>query len=108
MVQDAVGFVKNIALGGANLVVVGTAGPDKPLHAIEGKIGGSPEKAVVVILQIKIQRDAALVKIGHALGVPGADFCPAQSREQQRGQDGDDGNHHQQFNQSESAPDFQF
>ena len=85
MVQGPVCVVEKIALRGADLVVVGSTRPDKPVHAFKRDVGRGPKQPILVILQVKIQRNGALAQIGHALGVIGAGFCPAQRGQKQRG-----------------------
>ncbi len=43
---------------------------------------------------------APLLKIAGALGLDGGRFGLGQCRQQQRGEDGDDGDHYQQFDEA--------
>lgn len=106
MVQRTVGVIENISLSCADMVAIGSSRPDKPLHAIERGIGAKPKQAVVVILEVEIQRHGALAQIGRALCVVGPNFRVAQRWQKKRRQNRDNCDHHQQFNQRESIPAF--
>ena len=57
---------------------------------------------ITVVVNVELQGDADLFEIGAALNRVGPLFRVGQRRQQHRRQDGDDRNHHQQFNQRET------
>src|ERR1035441_41718 len=58
---------------------------------------------VTVIRGIDGKRNAHLVQVVHALGLDRLLFCLGQGRQKQRRQNGDDGDHHEQFDQCEGT-----
>jgi hypothetical protein len=63
---------------------------------------GVDRQILAVIAGIHKPRQAKLFVIAHALDCHGSLFGPAQGRQQQRSQNGNDGNDHQQLDQSET------
>ena len=70
-----------------------------------GRVVGDAEigKDLVVVIQIHVERDAPLPEIAGAGGARGALFGPRQRRHEHGRQNRNDGNHHEQFDQGESA-----
>ena len=71
-----------------------------------GKIHGSPSSGaikefIIIIPRIHIDGQPPLLEVAHATDFECALLGCSQCRQQQRRQNGDDGDHHQQFNQSE-------
>ncbi len=58
---------------------------------------------ILVVVGVHGHRDADLFEIADAFGFRGLTFGFGQSWEEHAGEDRDDGNHNQQFNQSEGA-----
>jgi hypothetical protein len=54
-------------------------------------------KKIIVVPCEKVSGDAPLFEVIEAPGGHGGTACTAERRQQQAGQDGDDGRHHQQF-----------
>ena len=61
---------------------------------------------IVVVAQIHEEGQADLFEVVQADGLLAFLFGPAQCRQQECGEDGNDGDDHQQFNQREGAPEF--
>ena len=59
------------------------------------------DELVVEIILVKLVGDEQLAQVAHAVGAFGLLFGGAQRREQHRGQNGDDRDHHQQLDQGE-------
>ena len=60
-------------------------------------------QGVIIISGIQLDGDVDLFQIVQTRRSLGARLCTGQSRQQQRGENGDDGNDHQQFNERERA-----
>ncbi len=56
---------------------------------------------IQIVIGVHVVAEVLLFLIGQALGGLALDFGPGQGRQQHPSQDGDDGNNHQKFNQSE-------
>src|SRR3970040_126191 len=60
-------------------------------------------QSVAVITRINLARDADLLEVAQAMGCFRPGLGAGQRRQEHRRQNGNDGNHHQQFDQSKSA-----
>jgi len=58
---------------------------------------------MIVVLDVQLERDADLMEVAQARGGAGAALGPAQDRQEEASQDGDDRDHHQKFDQRETA-----
>jgi hypothetical protein len=70
------------------------------LHFINETAGGAQFSSIVV--QAHLEREALLAQIAHALDAIGLVLGRRKGGKQETGQDGDNRNHHQQFDESES------
>ena len=102
MVQWTVHLVEDVALAGVE-IVVGAAGPEEPVHAGKAGTVGGPKELFVEIGQINVHGDAALAELGNAAHGLGSEFGRGESGQEQRCQNGDDGNDDEQFNEGEGA-----
>ena len=58
---------------------------------------------ILVVIPIKLRREAQLPQVARALDALRSGFALAERRQEQRGEDADDREHDQQFNQRERA-----
>jgi len=66
------------------------------------EIGAAPARQdVVIVIRIKLDRQPDLFQIIDALGLPCLGLGFGKRGEEQRGENGDDGNHHKKLNQRE-------
>ena len=73
------------------------------LTIVVGHVGGAGRKLIFVVVRVKVSGDGELadgIFAGDALGFF---FAAGQCAEQQRRQDGDDRDHHEQFDQRKCA-----
>jgi hypothetical protein len=76
---------------------------EKPVEVVIGVIGGPAQGVFGVVIGIELAAHSHLLAIVQTTYPLGADFGPAQRRQQHGGQNGDDGDDHQQFNQGEGG-----
>ena len=74
-----------------------------PGHVCGGRPAGGRGDGIAAVIRIQLPRQLQLFHVGQTFDALGLHFGPGQCRQQHRRQDGDDGDHHQQFNQRKPA-----
>ena len=68
-----------------------------------GGFAAIAESRALVVIPIEVRGGAELAQVAHATQALGQGFAPAQHRQEQAGQDRDDGDDHQEFDQGEGG-----
>jgi len=75
----------------------------KKIEIVFEVVGNCEESALRIIIRVQITREAKLLEIVQATDAAGLLFSLRQCRQQHAGEDGSNGDDHQQFNERESS-----
>ncbi len=73
----------------------------EPVEIVVDEIGRATERIPAVVIRIDLAADTHLFLVVKATDPLGANFGAVQGRQENRSEDGDDGNNHEQFDQRE-------
>ena len=105
MIERTINTIENIPLAGID-VVIGSTGPDEPLHALGGdrrRARISPEEGIVVILEVQVHGHGTLPQLRKTLGGLRPGFRFGKCRQQHGRENGNNGYYHQQFDEREGG-----